>query len=319
MTVADSPPEPRSWRARNATTPSATPSRSSSLFQRGVGIRPVVEKRATDAIAASRMSSRSSSSTTARRTGRRGGPRDRRQGGPAPPEPGIRRGAEDRHPPRLFGGSRSSTPTGDTRPRRSPTRRLLRCRMLLAPAPAERRDPLIRRPAKKALTILASYLTGSKSPISTPGFGCSPGLAIEFFDRLPSKFSFTTTITLAALNSGYLVEYVEVDYYSRTGKSKIRPIQDTSAHDVDPAVTLIVRPSRSTARCAILVLLERHLRLGWFVFGKSSTTRRCCSCSRRSNASPSDACRRGERPAEPPHQTILRHGRVRSFPSFRPK
>src|SRR5919202_6044490 len=52
-------------------------------------------------------------------------------------------------------------------------------------------------------------------------------LALEFLHILPSGFSFTTTITMAALNNGYIVEYVEVDYLKRTGRSKIRPVRDT--------------------------------------------------------------------------------------------
>ncbi len=50
---------------------------------------------------------------------------------------------------------------------------------------------------------------------------------MDFFDLLPDGFSFTTTITLAMLTNGYLVEYVPIDYHARVGKSKIRPIRDT--------------------------------------------------------------------------------------------
>src|SRR5687767_14029889 len=132
--------------------------------------------------------------------------------------------------------------------------------------------PLIRRPAKKALTMLASYLTGVKIPDLNSGLRLfRRALAIEFFDLLPSKFSFTTTITLAALNSGYLVEYVEVDYYARTGKSKIRPIQDTFNFTMlILRMTLIFRPLKVyLPLAAILVLLGAAIfAAGWFVFGK---------------------------------------------------
>jgi glycosyltransferase involved in cell wall biosynthesis len=132
--------------------------------------------------------------------------------------------------------------------------------------------PLIRRPAKKALTMLASYLTGVKIPDLNSGLRLfRRALAIEFFDLLPSKFSFTTTITLAALNSGYLVEYVEVDYYARTGKSKIRPIQDTFNFTMlILRMTLIFRPLKVyLPLAAILLILGMAIFLGgWFVFGK---------------------------------------------------
>ena len=132
--------------------------------------------------------------------------------------------------------------------------------------------PLIRRPAKKALTLLASYLTGVKIPDLNSGLRLfRRSLAIEFFDLLPSKFSFTTTITLAALNSGYLVEYVEVDYYARTGKSKIRPIQDTFNFTMlILRMTLIFRPLKVfLPLTAILLALGVGIfAVGWFVFGK---------------------------------------------------
>src|SRR3954469_18432474 len=132
--------------------------------------------------------------------------------------------------------------------------------------------PLIRRPAKRMLTWLASYLTGVKIPDLNSGLRLfRRALAIEFFDLLPSKFSFTTTITLAALNSGYLVEFVEVDYFHRTGRSKIRPIQDTFAFFMLVLrMTLIFRPLKiSLPLAAILFLLSPLvLGIGWFGFHK---------------------------------------------------
>ncbi|MFN8636374.1 MAG: glycosyltransferase family 2 protein [Chloroflexota bacterium] len=132
--------------------------------------------------------------------------------------------------------------------------------------------PLIRRPAKKALTLLASYLTGVKIPDLNSGLRLfRRALAIEFFDLLPSKFSFTTTITLAALNSGYLVEFVEIDYYARTGKSKIRPIQDTwNFFMLVVRLTLIFRPLKVFMPLAIglFLLAAVVLGTGWFGFHK---------------------------------------------------
>jgi len=130
--------------------------------------------------------------------------------------------------------------------------------------------PLIRRPAKRMLTWLASYLTGVKIPDLNSGLRLfRRALAIEFFDLLPSKFSFTTTITLAALNSGYLVEYVEVDYYARTGKSKIRPIQDTyNFFMLVIRLTLIFRPLKVYLPIAfgLFMLAAVIFLVGWFGF-----------------------------------------------------
>ena len=44
---------------------------------------------------------------------------------------------------------------------------------------------------------------------------------------VPDGFSFTTTITLGMLLGGFKVKFIPIDYFQRSGKSKIRPIRDT--------------------------------------------------------------------------------------------
>lgn len=87
--------------------------------------------------------------------------------------------------------------------------------------------PLYRRPAKWFLTKLANYLSESKIPDLNSGMRTfKRNTIMQFFNILPSGFSFTTTITLAYLNNDYLVKYVPIDYHSRKGESKIRPFRD---------------------------------------------------------------------------------------------
>ena len=66
------------------------------------------------------------------------------------------------------------------------------------------------------------------------------------------------------------MEYVEVDYYARTGKSKIRPIQDTFNFTMlILRMTLIFRPLKVyLPLAAILFLGAAIFAVGWFVFGK---------------------------------------------------
>jgi len=45
---------------------------------------------------------------------------------------------------------------------------------------------------------------------------------------LPSGFSFTSTITMGALNNNYAVEFYPIDYFKRVGSSSINPIKDTA-------------------------------------------------------------------------------------------
>jgi len=88
--------------------------------------------------------------------------------------------------------------------------------------------PLIRRPAKAALRMLASYLAGTAIPDLNSGLRAfRRELVLQYRPILPQGFSFTTTITLASLTNQHRVDYVSIDYAQRAGRSKIRPIRDT--------------------------------------------------------------------------------------------
>ena len=97
--------------------------------------------------------------------------------------------------------------------------------------------PILRKPAKWFLTQLADYLTNSRIPDLNSGLRVfKRGLIDRFLDLLPDGFSLTTTITIAALTNGYQVKYIPINYYKRTGRSSIRPLQDFLGF-----LTLIVR------------------------------------------------------------------------------
>jgi glycosyltransferase involved in cell wall biosynthesis len=88
--------------------------------------------------------------------------------------------------------------------------------------------PLIRRPAKNALRLLASFLAGAPIPDLNSGLRAfRRELVLKYRPILPDGFSFTTTITLAALTNNHRVDYVDVNYAHRSGSSKIKPIRDT--------------------------------------------------------------------------------------------
>ncbi len=88
--------------------------------------------------------------------------------------------------------------------------------------------PLVRRPAKWCLRTLASYLAEEPIPDLNSGLRIFRKEAAERFLRLlPSRFSFTTTLTLAMLCDEMAVRYVPIQCRKRRGRSKIRPIRDT--------------------------------------------------------------------------------------------
>ena len=83
--------------------------------------------------------------------------------------------------------------------------------------------PMVRRPAKWFLRRLASYLARRPIPDLNSGMRVLSRPLVERFQHiLPSGFSFTTSITLAALCSDIPVRYHPIDYRARIGKSKIR-------------------------------------------------------------------------------------------------
>ena len=83
--------------------------------------------------------------------------------------------------------------------------------------------PLTRRPAKWVLQRLASYLAGHRLPDINSGLRLmQKGLVLRYRHLLPSGFSFTTTMTLAAACNEHDVEFVAINYYARLGSSKIR-------------------------------------------------------------------------------------------------
>lgn len=84
--------------------------------------------------------------------------------------------------------------------------------------------PLLRRPAKWVLRLLASYLAGQHLPDLNSGLRLMRrGLVERYSHLLPSGFSFTTTITLAAACNDHEIEYIPINYFGRRGKSSIRP------------------------------------------------------------------------------------------------
>lgn len=117
--------------------------------------------------------------------------------------------------------------------------------------------PIVRRPAKWVLSKLANFMAQTHIPDLNSGFRVFRKTAFQrFLTLFPSGFSLTTTITLALLCNGYPVRYVPVDYYRRTGSSKIRPIRDTYNFFLLVIRTIMYfDPLRVFAPVALLLLL----------------------------------------------------------------
>ena len=83
--------------------------------------------------------------------------------------------------------------------------------------------PLVRRPAKWFLRMLASYLAGQIIPDLNSGLRVIRREHVKRFAHiLPSGFSFTTTITLSLMCNELTIGYLPIDYKKRIGASKIK-------------------------------------------------------------------------------------------------
>ena len=116
--------------------------------------------------------------------------------------------------------------------------------------------PVIRRPAKRFLGLLASYLSGHHIPDLNSGLRVMRRTVLmRFLDLLPSGFSFTSTITLSMLCTDHKVKYVPVTCAPRVGSSKIR------ARDFQAFLLLVLRT------IVLFNPLKIFLPLGTFLFG----------------------------------------------------
>ena len=86
---------------------------------------------------------------------------------------------------------------------------------------------VLRVPAKWLIRNLAQYLTQSRIPDLNSGLRAfSKEHARPYLGLLPAGFSCVTTITLAFLSNGLLVDYVPIDYAPRAGRSHFHPVKD---------------------------------------------------------------------------------------------
>lgn len=89
--------------------------------------------------------------------------------------------------------------------------------------------PFLRRMAKWILTKLAECLVMETIPDINSGLRVFKKSMYERYARLlPDGFSFTLTITLASFSNHEKIKFVPISYCKRKGRSKIRPIHDTS-------------------------------------------------------------------------------------------
>lgn len=92
----------------------------------------------------------------------------------------------------------------------------------------EYRGTFFKMPARRVFLWLSEYATGRRIDDINSGLRVfRKEIVVRYMGTISNGFSFTTTITLAALLNGYFVKYVPISYFKRLGKSNVRYFRDT--------------------------------------------------------------------------------------------
>ena len=129
---------------------------------------------------------------------------------------------------------------------------------------------VLRVPAKWAIRRLAEFLTASKIPDLNSGLRAfHRETALPYLGLLPPGFSCVTTITLSFLANGYDVDYVDIDYAKRAGKSHFHPIKDAYRYILQIVrMVMLFEPLKVFAPLSLVVLLAG---IGKFLYDIIST------------------------------------------------
>ncbi len=124
--------------------------------------------------------------------------------------------------------------------------------------------PLIRRPAKWLLGVLASFLAHRRINDVNSGLRVFRRPAVvRFIPLLPDGYSFTTTITLCMLASGLTVVYHPIAYGRRIGHSKIKARHFFKFVFLVFRLTLLFRPLRIFLPVGAMLLVVGMFRAAY--------------------------------------------------------
>jgi polyisoprenyl-phosphate glycosyltransferase len=128
----------------------------------------------------------------------------------------------------------------------------------------------LRVPAKWAIRRLAEFLTSSEIPDLNSGLRAfSREHARPHLGLLPTGFSCVTTITLAFLSTGLVVEYVPIAYHERAGRSHFHPIKDAYRYILQVLrMVTFFEPLRVFAPLSLTLLALGTVKFGYDLIDK---------------------------------------------------
>ncbi len=130
--------------------------------------------------------------------------------------------------------------------------------------------PLVRKPAKWFLNHLSSFLVGKKIEDLNSGLRLfRKDMCLKFWNLYPERFSFTSTITIAAMMNGYSVKYIPIDYFKRSGTSSIKPIDFARFFSLIIKILTRFNPIKMFSLVAAFFAISGLLVfiIGYFIFG----------------------------------------------------
>lgn len=128
----------------------------------------------------------------------------------------------------------------------------------------------LRVPAKWAIRRLAEFLSNTKIPDLNSGLRAfSREHALPYLGMLPAGFSCVTTITLAFLANGLLVDYVPIAYSPREGRSHFHPIKDAYRYILQVVrMSTFFEPLRVFAPIALTLITVGSAKIVLDIFTK---------------------------------------------------
>lgn len=89
-------------------------------------------------------------------------------------------------------------------------------------------ESIIKTPLRRILKAIVEFTATRKIPDINSGLRVfSRGTAIPYFNHLCDTFSFTTSMTLAYMMNNRFVHYTTIEYFERSGKTKVRLFRDS--------------------------------------------------------------------------------------------
>jgi len=90
------------------------------------------------------------------------------------------------------------------------------------------RESMLKVPLRALLRFLVEWTAGRRIPDINSGLRVfSRSVVMGYFPHLCDTYSFTTSMTLAYMMSSRFVTYHKIDYFERSGRSKVRLMRDS--------------------------------------------------------------------------------------------